>query len=168
MTPPAPTDLTVIGGQAWRNKGARALAAVHLVDCLGNGVYFGTFALYLPAEARHLREKHLRLPERGWGSLLLVGSTPDAGRSWTDSGEPNEDRQLRHRAQNETRLVPAAPELVETLRRHLGQFPSGAGAKRPYDLRHAAVSLWLNAGVPATQGAQWAASMRTLAASSCP
>ena len=24
-------------------------------------------------------------------------------------------------------------------------------ARRPYDLRHAAVSLWLNAGVPATQ-----------------
>lgn len=28
--------------------------------------------------------------------------------------------------------------------------------KRPYDLRHAAVSLWLNAGVPATQVADWA------------
>lgn len=28
--------------------------------------------------------------------------------------------------------------------------------KRPYDLRHAAVSLWLNAGVPATQVAEWA------------
>lgn len=29
-------------------------------------------------------------------------------------------------------------------------------AARPYDLRHAAVSTWLNAGVPATQVAQWA------------
>jgi integrase len=29
-------------------------------------------------------------------------------------------------------------------------------AKRPYDLRHAAVLLWLNAGVPATQVAEWA------------
>jgi hypothetical protein len=29
-------------------------------------------------------------------------------------------------------------------------------AKRPYDLRHAAVSLWLNSGVPATQVAKWA------------
>ncbi|MGZ4586822.1 MAG: hypothetical protein ACXVX9_03340 [Mycobacteriaceae bacterium] len=151
------------------------------------GAYFAClyYAGLRPAEARHLREKHLRLPERGWGSLLLVDSTPDAGRSWTDSGEPNEDRQLRHRAQNETRLVPAAPELVETLRRHLSQFPSGAGgrlfvtrtgragikarkaaltddlyesplAKRPYALRHAVVSLWLNAGVPATQVAEWA------------
>ena len=29
-------------------------------------------------------------------------------------------------------------------------------ARRPYDLRHAAVSLRLNAGVPATQVADWA------------
>jgi integrase len=29
-------------------------------------------------------------------------------------------------------------------------------AARPYDLRHAAVSTWLNAGVPSTQVAQWA------------
>ena len=29
-------------------------------------------------------------------------------------------------------------------------------ARRPYDLRHAAVSLWLNAGVPAPRVAEWA------------
>ena len=29
-------------------------------------------------------------------------------------------------------------------------------AGRPYDLRHAAVSTWLNAGVPAPQVAEWA------------
>lgn len=29
-------------------------------------------------------------------------------------------------------------------------------ARRPYDLRHAALSTWLNAGVPATQVAEWA------------
>lgn len=29
-------------------------------------------------------------------------------------------------------------------------------ARRPYDLRHACVSTWLNAGVPATQVAAWA------------
>ncbi|GAA2332240.1 hypothetical protein [Dactylosporangium salmoneum] len=29
-------------------------------------------------------------------------------------------------------------------------------AARPCDLRHAIVSLWLNAGVPATQVAEWA------------
>jgi integrase len=35
-------------------------------------------------------------------------------------------------------------------------------AKRPYDLRHAAVSLWLNAGVPATQVAEWAGNSVTV------
>ncbi len=29
-------------------------------------------------------------------------------------------------------------------------------ARRPYDLRHAAVSTWLNAGVAPTQVAEWA------------
>ncbi|MEU6127673.1 hypothetical protein ABZ805_00735 [Saccharopolyspora sp. NPDC047091] len=29
-------------------------------------------------------------------------------------------------------------------------------AKRPYDLRHAAVSTWLNAGVEPTRVAEWA------------
>ncbi|MFI5906975.1 hypothetical protein [Dactylosporangium sp. NPDC051541] len=29
-------------------------------------------------------------------------------------------------------------------------------AKRPYDLRHAAVSTWLNGGVPPTDVAEWA------------
>ena len=29
-------------------------------------------------------------------------------------------------------------------------------ARRPYDLRHAAMSTWLNSGVPAPQVAQWA------------
>jgi integrase len=101
--------------------------------------------------------------------------------------------------------VPASPELVEILRRHIQTFPTSpdsrlfvtrvgrAGvplpppftkplsmgtayrvwavaraaaftdaeyasplARRPYDLRHAAVSLWLNAGAPPTQVAEWA------------
>lgn len=29
-------------------------------------------------------------------------------------------------------------------------------ARRPYDLRHACLSTWLNAGVPPTQVAEWA------------
>jgi hypothetical protein len=97
--------------------------------------------------------------------------------------------------------VPASPELVEVLRRHLDDFPDGVNgrifvtrtgragvplaapfqkplsmgivyrvwdraradaltereyqsplARRPYDLRHAAVSLWLNAGVSNPSG----------------
>ena len=37
---------------------------------------------------------------------------------------------------------------VDSVRRH--------GLERPYDLRHAAVSTWLNAGVSAPQVAEWA------------
>ncbi|QUQ71178.1 hypothetical protein [Kutzneria sp. CA-103260] len=36
------------------------------------------------------------------------------------------------------------------------QAVAGPLAKSPYDLRHAAVSTWLNAGVPATDVAEWA------------
>ena len=101
---------------------------------------------------------------------------------------------LKHRNEDECRIVPAHPELVARLRRHLdtyGTTPDGRLfvnrngkpltygsysviwekarqavltdaqaasplAGRPYDLRHAAVSTWLNAGVPATQVAEWA------------
>jgi integrase len=125
--------------------------------------------------------------------------------SWPSPGRANEDRQLKHRGEGDTRPVPAPPELVEILHRHIATSPSSpdgrlfvsrigrAGAplpppyskplsmgtayrvwdaaraaaftdaeytsplaKRPYDLRHAAVSTWLNAGVPPTQVAEWA------------
>ncbi len=33
---------------------------------------------------------------------------------------------------------------------------SGGGRPLPYDLRHAAMSTWLNGGVPAAQVAEWA------------
>jgi integrase len=38
----------------------------------------------------------------------------------------------------------------------IGQEGASLLARRPYDLRHAAVSTWLNAGVPAPQVAEWA------------
>jgi integrase len=163
------------------------------------------YAALRPAEARHLRVKDCQLPESGWGELILLGSTPNAGSAWTDSGQANEDRQLKHRGVSDTRPVPASPELVKILRQHIETFPTSpdgrlfvsrvgrAGvplpqpftkpmsmgttyrvwtaaraaafteaeyasplAKRPYDLRHAAVSTWLNAGVPPTQVAEWA------------
>lgn len=163
------------------------------------------FAGLRPAEARHLRVKDLRVPAQGWGQLTLAGSTQAAGQAWTDAGTADEDRALKHRAAKEVRQVPAHPDLVEILQRHIEAFESSpdgrlfvsrfgiAGrplprpfskplpmgtvyrvwkqareavfdaddaasplARRPYDLRHACVSTWLNAGVPATQVAAWA------------
>ncbi|HRW18611.1 MAG TPA: hypothetical protein P5181_07170 [Dermatophilaceae bacterium] len=165
------------------------------------------YAAMRPAEVRHLTTHDLSLPaaEIGWGTLLLTGSTQTSGARWTDTGNREEDRQLKHRPARSIREVPAPPGLVDTLRTHITRFPPGVGgrlfvtragaagvpvappfaspqsmgivyrvwdlarrqaltdaeyhsplAKRPYDLRHAAVSLWLNAGVPATQVAEWA------------
>lgn len=158
-----------------------------------------------PAEARNLRLMDCSLPEDGWGNLLLSTSFQSVGPAWTDGGQPGEERQLKHRDRGDTRPVPATPELVATLRRHIEAFPQGvdgrlfvnrrgrAGvplpppytkpvsmsvvyrawhrarestfseqqamsplARRPYDLRHACLSTWLNAAVPPAQVAAWA------------
>ncbi|NMH90469.1 tyrosine-type recombinase/integrase [Pseudonocardia bannensis] len=158
--------------------------------------FFGAmyYSALRPAEAATLRKSNLSLPEEGWGELVLETSTPAAGASWTDSGHRREERQLKHRARGETRVVPSPPALTALLHTHLTNFGTGADgllfrgvrggqlaestycrvwrkaraaslspaesaspmARRPYDLRHAAVSTWLNAGVPPTQVAEWA------------
>lgn len=158
-----------------------------------------------PAEARNLRLEDCTLPEPGWGRLLLTSSHQTSGSAWTDDATSGEDRGLKHRGRQDIRLVPAHPELVGALRRHIDTFQLGrdgrlfvtrtgkagvpisppydnpvsmgtiyrawhkarqAGlterqvesmlARRPYDLRHACVSTWLNAGVPPAQVAEWA------------
>ncbi|MDI1466368.1 site-specific integrase [Catellatospora sp. KI3] len=135
--------------------------------------------------------EHRRLAY-SWGRLTLERNRPEVGRAWTDSGDVHDDRGLKHRGDDEPRMVPIPPELVEILREHLRRFgtardgrlfqsPNGKVvgtttyarvwsqarhlaliparvvsvlAGRPYDLRHAAVSLWLNAGVPAPEVAE--------------
>jgi integrase len=132
--------------------------------------------------------------DQDWGELHLRTATPDAGSEWTDDGSARERRQLKHRAEGDTRIVPTHPELTRLLRDHLAQFePSDDGhlfagvrggelptityrrawakarqlaltpaeqasplARRPYDLRHACLSTWLNGGVYPTQVAEWA------------
>ncbi|WP_219416872.1 tyrosine-type recombinase/integrase [Pseudonocardia nigra] len=158
--------------------------------------FFGAmyYAALRPAEASTLRKSNLALPADGWGELVLESSTPAAGASWTDSGRRREERQLKHRARGETRVVPCPPALTAMLHAHLESFGNGPDgllfggvrggelaestycrvwrrarvealtaaevasplARRPYDLRHAAVSTWLNAGVAPTQVAAWA------------
>lgn len=186
---------------------ARALlAAVREISPPVEG-YFAClyYAGLRPSEAASLRADDCLLPEAGWGQLQLRGSFQVSGRAWTTSGDPGEEQPLKHRAERATRVVPATPELVATLRRHLDEHGVGVGgrlfvtrtgkagvpltapyakpiaqgttyrvwkqaraaaltpeqlasplAQRPYDLRHACLSTWLNAGVPATQVAAWA------------
>ncbi len=155
-------------------------------------MYYGALR---PSEALDFREENITaLPVSGWGELLLGNSSPRTGTAWTDSGRSRERRGLKHRAAEDTRPVPAHPELVEILRTHLDHFgvapdgrlfvsPRGGTigdstylgvwhkarlyalspaefrsplARVPYDLRHAAVSTWLNAGTGPTQVAEWA------------
>jgi integrase len=153
-----------------------------------------------PEEAINLAVDNVILPlpgrpdEEDWGELHIRSATPDAGSEWTDDGSPRERRQLKHRAEGDTRIVPAHPELTRLLREQLDKFgtaPDGrlfggvrGGelptityrrawikarqtalsaaeqasplARRPYDLRHACLSTWLNGGVYPTQVAEWA------------
>jgi integrase len=139
-----------------------------------------------------LREANCHLPARGWGSIALDSSLPEAGRAYTDKGSVHDTRGLKHRARRDVRTIPIAPELVSLLREHIDTFGTARDgrlfvtasggvvsasavwqvwtrarlyglpprqvasplARRPYDLRHAAVSLWLNAGVPAKEVAE--------------
>ncbi len=89
-----------------------------------------------PGEVVDLRKEALSLPVTGWGELYLSTSAPAAGRWWSESGTRREPRQLKHRGAVEDAASPLA--------------------RRPYDLRHAAVSTWLYGGVPAPQVAAWA------------
>jgi len=149
-------------------------------------------------EAINLSRDNVILPphDRGddWGELHIRGATPDAGSEWTDDGSPRERRQLKHRAEGDSRIVPIHPELTRLLREHLDKFATAPDgrlfggirggelptityrrawikarqtaltaaeqasplARRPYDLRHACLSTWLNGGVYPTQVAEWA------------
>ncbi|TDD33626.1 site-specific integrase [Nonomuraea terrae] len=165
-----------------RKRGARLKA---LFGCI-------YYAALRPEEAADLRLRNCKLPETGWGLIVLEKARPQATKRWTNSGETHESRSLKHRADKETREIPIPPVLVAMLREHIAEygtakdgriFATGTGgtysssahsyvwqearklaltpeqaasslAARPYDLRHAAVSLWLNAGVPAPEVAK--------------
>lgn len=149
--------------------------------------FFGCmyYAGLRPAEVVGLKEVDCTLPEEGWGLLVVHKTRPTAGKRWTDSGETHDDRGLKGRPEDETRLVPIPPVLVRLLRDHLAMFPNAGDGRvfgnerggvvgsstysrawdearklaltpaqvdsplagEPYDLRHAALSSWLNAGM---------------------
>jgi integrase len=81
-----------------------------------------------PEEAIDLSRDNMILPPPGrtgdedWGELHIRGATPDAGSEWTDDGSPRERRQLKHRAEGDSRMVPTHPELTRLLREHLDKF----------------------------------------------
>lgn len=204
----APRTTESVDRRAVVNPGqARALLEAVRQDYASLAAYFAClyYAGLRPAEALELRRDDCHLPGSGWGQLLLSRSHQRAGAAWTDSATAGEVRGLKHRGRDDTRLVPAHPDLVRVLRWHLDQFETGIGGqlfaartgkagvpisppyaslvssktiyrvwaaarrtalsaqqaesvlgRRPYDLRHACLSTWLNAGVPPAQVAEWA------------
>ena len=90
-----------------------------------------------PEEAINLGQDNVILPPRvcekesqqwqdppdddDWGELHIRSATPDAGSEWTDDGSLREKRQLKHRAEGDSRIVPIHPELTRLLRYHLAQ-----------------------------------------------
>ncbi|MEU6825589.1 tyrosine-type recombinase/integrase [Streptomyces atriruber] len=80
--------------------------------------FFATlyYAGLRPEEAVALRVSAATLPPSGWGQLLVHTAEPEVGSHWTDDGQVHETRHLKGRAEGDTRVVPAHPDLVAVLR----------------------------------------------------
>ncbi|WP_327748887.1 site-specific integrase [Streptomyces europaeiscabiei] len=76
-----------------------------------------------PEEAIAMRVQDVTLPgpDGGdqWCELLIHTATPEVGKQWTDTGEIHEERDLKGRAEGETRTVPGHPALTRILRQHI-------------------------------------------------
>jgi integrase len=105
--------LTAVGYVGERaDRGQRLVA---FFACL----YFGALR---PAEALGLRISDCYLPETDWGRLTLARSRPQAGKRWMDSGDVHDERGLKHRGEQEPRVVPIPPELVGIVLAHVERF----------------------------------------------
>ncbi len=186
--------------RAQRPSGPRLVAFFAVMYYAGlrpeEAINLGKDNIILPPQVwdEDSQQRHDPPHDEDWGELHVRNATPDAGSEWTDDGSPRERRQLKHRAEGDSRTVPIHPELTMLLRDHLatyGTAPDGrlfggvrGGelptityrrawtrvrqvaltaeeqasplARRPYDLRHACLSTWLNGGVYPTQVAEWA------------
>ncbi|MFD9318216.1 tyrosine-type recombinase/integrase [Streptomyces sp. NPDC060053] len=76
-----------------------------------------------PEEAVAMRVQDVTLPGSDvgdqWCELLIHTATPEVGKQWTDTGEIHEERDLKGRAEGETRTVPGHPALTRILRQHI-------------------------------------------------
>ncbi|MBT2383110.1 site-specific integrase [Streptomyces sp. ISL-11] len=76
-----------------------------------------------PEEAVALRVQDVRLPDEDaddqWCELLFHTAQPEVGRHWTDTGEIHEERGLKGRAADDTRVTPGHPSLTKILREHV-------------------------------------------------
>lgn len=106
-------------------KDRRKSAGPRLVAYFASMYYSGL----RPEEVAMLSKPNLRLPETGWGELLLSDTAPVAGKAWTDSGERRDRRNLKQRAREDVRTVPCPPQLTVILHDHLRQFGLAADGR---------------------------------------
>jgi integrase len=85
-----------------------------------------------------------RYPPAGNGRLFVTRRGPGGRYLATPSGKPLPRNALSTAWRRARERALTAAQVRSPL------------ARRPYDLRHACLSTWLNAGVPATQVAEWA------------
>ena len=93
--------------------------------------FFATmyYAGLRPCEVNRLREVDCKLPEAGWGELVLEKSASRSSARYIDSGELWEVRNLKRRAEGAVRVVPIPPQLVGILRHHLDTFGTTADGR---------------------------------------
>ncbi|MER5404522.1 site-specific integrase [Streptomyces sp. NPDC002769] len=76
-----------------------------------------------PEEAVAMRVHDVTLPGPDaadqWCEPLIHTATPEVGKQWTDTGENHEERDLKGRAEGETRSAPGHPSLTRILRQHI-------------------------------------------------
>ncbi|MBT2527822.1 site-specific integrase [Streptomyces sp. ISL-99] len=86
--------------------------------------FFATlcYAGLRPEEAVALHVADATLPESGWGEFIVHNARPEVGSQWTDSGKPHDDRDLKGRAEGDTRTVPIHPDLVSFLREIIDRY----------------------------------------------
>ncbi|MFE7807600.1 tyrosine-type recombinase/integrase [Streptomyces sp. NPDC057430] len=100
---------------AVREQGTRGAHLAPFFGCL-------YYAAMRPSEIAALTEADCKLPETGWGELILAGSRPEVGSGWTDDGASFEQRGLKRRARKATRPVPIPPVLTAMLRAHIEAY----------------------------------------------
>ena len=130
------------------------------------------YAALRPSEAVMLRELDLYLPKKGWGRIVLAASASRTDNETRTIPIPPELVKLLRAHIKKYGTTPDG-RIFQTTRGGIiqdsaysavwaearqaalaeAQYRSPLG-RRPYDLRHAAVSLWLNSGVPATEVAR--------------
>jgi hypothetical protein len=110
----------------WLEQNADRLAHASQLAALGYGLtHFGNSAAGDEAMTRlvaGLQQLMRRAPYRPTGHIVLSASASQAGRAWTNDGTARQERGLKHRADNETRIIPIQPVLVRLLRTYIKGF----------------------------------------------